>query len=264
MNQLERQHSGLDALRIRAEIETADRSQNKRTTWAPAVVLEGELLALCHELEYLAPGEKPVARLWAIFADPKRKGAAIRTTFSKHPLLGISCRGFELRAGTAHDGNRMANALMDSDGTWSVSTINWRHSSIRKMRYWVSEYESRCGSYQRALEPAPAPIPITTPEQAYEWAIQKGESEEQARFRMENTRSQNARMLAKWEEREQKKRDPNYIEQIRVEEERTLELLAKLRRKIAREEASPDWRYKALTRMFGDRSATAAGVCRRS
>src|SRR6476646_7758203 len=70
MNQaIDRPHQGLDALRIQAEIETADRAQNKRPTWAPAVVLDGELLELCYELEYLAPDDKPVARLWATFAD---------------------------------------------------------------------------------------------------------------------------------------------------------------------------------------------------
>jgi hypothetical protein len=73
----------------------------------PAAVLDGELLALCHELEYLAPDDRPVARLWAIFASPKRKDTAIRTTFSVHALPGIRCRGFEMRVGTARDGGRI-------------------------------------------------------------------------------------------------------------------------------------------------------------
>ena len=54
-------HQHLDALRIQAEIETADRAVTKRPTWAPAVVLDGELLTLCRELEYLEPSDKPVA-----------------------------------------------------------------------------------------------------------------------------------------------------------------------------------------------------------
>jgi hypothetical protein len=62
-------------------------------------VLDGELLELCRELEYLRPNDKPVARLWAVFADPRRKGAVIRSTYSQHVLPGIRCRGFELRAG---------------------------------------------------------------------------------------------------------------------------------------------------------------------
>jgi hypothetical protein len=138
---------------------------------------------------------------------------------------------------------------MDRDGTWSIGTIHWKHSNLRRMHYWVSEYESRCGSYRRSLEPSPAPSLITTPEQAYEWAILKGESEEQACFHMQYARTQLARMLARWQEREQKKRDHICIEQMRVREEHNLELLAKLRRKIAKEETSPDWRYRALARM---------------
>src|SRR5262245_50110724 len=116
---IDRPPQGLDALRIQAEIETADRAQTKRPTWAPAVVLEGELLALCRELEYLGHDHKPVARLWAVFADPKRKGTVIRSTYSQHALPGIRCRGFEMRAGTQHSGDRMTNALMDTGGAWS-------------------------------------------------------------------------------------------------------------------------------------------------
>jgi hypothetical protein len=54
-------------LRIQAEIETADRSQTKRPTLAPPVVLEHELLELCRELEYLTPNDKPsrcARRFW--------------------------------------------------------------------------------------------------------------------------------------------------------------------------------------------------------
>ena len=59
---IDRPHQNLDALRIQAEIETADRASTKRPTWAPAVVLagDGDLLTLCHELEYLAAGGEVV------------------------------------------------------------------------------------------------------------------------------------------------------------------------------------------------------------
>jgi hypothetical protein len=125
---------GLDALRIRAEIETADRSQTKRPTWAPAVVLDGELLDLCRELEYLAPDDKPLARLWATFADPKRKGTVVRATFSKHALPGIRCRGFEMRLGVKHNGERLSSAFMDAQGGWRVGSISWAHENINKKR----------------------------------------------------------------------------------------------------------------------------------
>lgn len=66
---------------------------------------------------------------------------------------------------------------------------------------------------------------------------------------MEYSRRRNAEDLARWEAREQKKRDPEYIAAMRLSEETTINLLAELREKIAKEEVSPDWRYKALTRM---------------
>jgi Family of unknown function (DUF6011) len=249
MNNLYRPNEALDALRIQAELETAHSTQTRRPTWAPAMVLDGELLALCREVGHLSADDKPVTRLWGIFADPKGRGTAIRTTFSSHALPGIRCRGFEMRAGVAHNGGRMTAALMDNDGTWSVgNNFRWGHSDISKMRYWVSVYENRITSSRRALEPSEPPL-LTSPEQFYEWAMKRGESPEEARRSMEYAQQRNAADLARWEEREKKKRDPEYIETIRSTEEITADLLAKLREKIAKEEANPDWRYKALTRM---------------
>jgi len=246
---IDRPYQNPDALRIQAEIETADRSTTKRPTWAPAVVLDGELLDLCREVEYLSADDKPVARLWGVFADPKRQGAMIRTTFSKHPLPGIRCRGFEMRAGTAHNGDRMTDAMMDKDGAWRVGTVRRGHSPpIQQMQHWVSNYERRLEDYRRALEPTTAPR-LLSPELAYEDAIKEGSSEERARSLMEFYQRENTKSMARWEEQERKKRDPDYIKHIRIQEEHTLEGLTKLQKKIAKEEANPDWRYKAHTRM---------------
>jgi hypothetical protein len=238
----------LDALRIQAEIETVERSPNKRPTWAPAVVLDGELLELCHKVEYLTPDDKPVARLWAIFADPKRKGSVIRATYSQHVLPGIRCRGFELRAGIAHDGGRMTSALMDRDGSWSAGHVRWGHSDLKRMRYWASHYEHNIGDIRRALQPSKAPHSLSL-EQVYERSIARGDSEERARFLVEYMRTDNAKQLARWEERERKKQNPAFVESMRTREADTAARLAKLQRDIDKEKANPDWRYRALTRL---------------
>ncbi len=154
---IDRPYQGFDALRIQAEIETADRAQSKRPTWAPAVILDGELLELCRELEFLEPDDKPVARLWAIFADPKRKGAAIRTTYSRHVLPGLRCRGFELHAGMQHNGARLRTVLMDSDGSWNIRPVTWGHSNIKKVRSIASDIDDNIASIRRSLQPTPRP-----------------------------------------------------------------------------------------------------------
>ncbi|SRR5271165_3707787 len=248
MNIASTEPQGLDALRIQAEIETADRSTAKRPTWAPAVVLEGELLELCHELKFLNREDKPVARLWATFADPKRRGAVIRSTYSKHPLSGIRCRGFEMRAGVTHDGGRMTDATMDADGSWSVGCIRWVHSDINEMRRWIGRYEVYIQQIQQKLRPERMPS-LLSPEEVYEERIREGASVERAQYLAEYYRKNNAERLARWEEGERTKRDPTIIAEAREREAKYAGLLEKQRQKIAKEEANPDWRYKALTRM---------------
>jgi hypothetical protein len=89
-----------EALRQRVEAEVARGFKHERwPTWAPPLLLEGELLELCLELGYLTPDDKPIARLWAMFADPKQVGSYFRKNVSKHTLSGITCRGFQLFAG---------------------------------------------------------------------------------------------------------------------------------------------------------------------
>jgi hypothetical protein len=247
---IHRPHQGLDAIRIQAEIETADRSQTKRPTWAPAVVLDGELLELCREVEHLSRDDKPVARLWAVFADPRRKGTVIRTNYSQHALPGIRCRGFEMRVGTTHDGDRMTDALMDSAGAWSIGHVRWAHSSLASMRNWVNKYQNRIHEIHRALEPV-SPPQGSTPEQRYKWAIEHGSSEEQAQRILEYERKYAAEALARWEKQEQQKREPEFIACMRQREAKIAARLERLQKDVAKEEANPDWRFKALTRMTG-------------
>jgi uncharacterized protein DUF6011 len=51
-------------------------------------------------LGWLGLNDKPIARLWAGFADPKAIGRILREGRGRHPLTGITCRGFELHAGS--------------------------------------------------------------------------------------------------------------------------------------------------------------------
>jgi hypothetical protein len=87
-------------LRQRVEADVARGFKHeRRPTWAPPLLLDGELLELCLALGYLTSDDKPIARLWATFADPKQVGSYFREHVSKHALSGITCRGFQLFAG---------------------------------------------------------------------------------------------------------------------------------------------------------------------
>jgi len=89
-----------EGLRQRVEADVARGSKHeRRPSWAPPLMLEGELLKLCLALGHLTPEDKPIARLWATFADPKQVGSYFREHVSKHTLSGITCRGFQLFAG---------------------------------------------------------------------------------------------------------------------------------------------------------------------
>jgi hypothetical protein len=85
--------------RVEADVARGGFKHERRPTWAPPLLLEGELLELCLALGYLKPEDKSIARLWATFADPKQVGSYFRERFSKHALSGITCRGFQLYAG---------------------------------------------------------------------------------------------------------------------------------------------------------------------
>jgi len=47
----------LEKLRVQAEQETAGASTTRRPSWAPALVLDGELLNVCRSLEFLGDPE---------------------------------------------------------------------------------------------------------------------------------------------------------------------------------------------------------------
>jgi hypothetical protein len=114
-------HAAFEALRQRAETDVAtDAERQHRPSWAPPLILEGELREVCVALGWLTEDDKPIARLWAGFADPKATGRILREQRGRHPLSGITCRGFELHAGSERGptGAILFEAQRTASGQW--------------------------------------------------------------------------------------------------------------------------------------------------
>ncbi len=112
-----------EALRERAEVDvsiSSEAERQRRPSWAPPLIIEGELLDACRELGYLGKDDKPIVRLWAQFADPKKKGTSLREQRSRHPLAGIVCRGFQLHAGSERGplASMLFEAQREENGEW--------------------------------------------------------------------------------------------------------------------------------------------------
>jgi Family of unknown function (DUF6011) len=89
-----------EKLRQRAERDvTSNEERSRRPTWAPPMILGGELGEACYTLGYLTDDDKWIGRLWATFATPKRSGQYLREHISSLPLPGIECRGFQFHPG---------------------------------------------------------------------------------------------------------------------------------------------------------------------
>jgi hypothetical protein len=115
--------SVFEALRERAEVDVSTSSEaerQRRPSWAPPLIIEDELLDACRELGYLGADDKPIVRLWGMFADPKKKGTTLREQRSRHPLAGIVCRGFQLHAGSERGpvGSMLFEAQREQSGEW--------------------------------------------------------------------------------------------------------------------------------------------------
>ena len=136
-----------EQLRQRAEQDVAaddDTERQRRPSWAPPLILGDELHATCVELGLLQPDDKPIARLWAEFADPKKRGTVLREQRSSLPLHGITCRGFELHAGTERGRTLdiLFEAQRDKDGKWRFGP----HPFTMEYRSTLdSKWKRRCG-----------------------------------------------------------------------------------------------------------------------
>src|SRR5262245_45017096 len=93
----------LEMLRHRAEEHTADAADTRRPSWGPALIVNEEFVQHARTLGLLKEGDKPLIRLWAKFADPRKKGTLLRENLGL-TLTGIRCRGFEVCVGMKHKG----------------------------------------------------------------------------------------------------------------------------------------------------------------
>jgi hypothetical protein len=133
-----------EALRQRAEAAVAiEADRQRRPSWAPPLTLEGELLELCRALNYLAPDDPPIARLWAGYADPKQSGRVLRESISTLPLAGIECRGFQLFA-SPERGN-IGDLLFEAQRT---KTGAWRFGPTL---YMSAYYSPRAHEWERLI-----------------------------------------------------------------------------------------------------------------
>ena len=135
--------AAFDRLRERAELSTnLDEEGDERTrrpSCAPPLILGEELAVACLELGYLTEDDKWIGRLWAHFASPERKARYYRQNVSKHPLRGISCRGFQLFAGSTRQsvGEILFEAQREESGEWRFGPLCYpaEYSSPRQ-RQW--------------------------------------------------------------------------------------------------------------------------------
>jgi hypothetical protein len=151
--------SCLDDLRRMANHAVADYWGDRRPTWAPPLVLDGELVSVLRELRMLS--DKPVARLWAQYTSPK--------------YGDLQCVGFELRAGTNRSGKKffetsvsyadIRGSITVQPGTWHNGP-RWRSPEEAGGLWatntrWISEYPLRVRAAElggrRVLEFASAP-----------------------------------------------------------------------------------------------------------
>lgn len=83
-------HDAFEQLRQKAEaqVETHEGTDAglRRPSWAPPLIFGDELTQTCRSLGWLGAEDKPIGRLWAIFATPKRSGRYVREHLSTLPL----------------------------------------------------------------------------------------------------------------------------------------------------------------------------------
>ncbi len=153
--------SPFENLRERAEADIAERTdhdkpQSRRPSWAPPLVLSGELLDLCIKLKLPITADKPIARLWAQFADPKQVGRVLRegNRDRKNAMPEITCRGFELYAGDKR--GKRSELLFEAqrrwDGKWQVGpypsspshdpfyAVHHAQQKVREYQTWVDRH----------------------------------------------------------------------------------------------------------------------------
>jgi hypothetical protein len=144
--------AAFEQLRERAEAEVGfghddGGDRERRPSWAPPLILGDELADGCRRLEYLPVDEKPIGRLWAYFATPKKSGRFLRERASKHTLAGITCRGFQFYAGGSRGTTLtlLFEAQREANGEWRFGPTTTRYFGYESPRYkqWESLVRER-------------------------------------------------------------------------------------------------------------------------
>ena len=144
-----------EALRRLAEADTADAgTDQRRPSWAPALVLGGDILSVLGELGRERP-DKPVARLWATFAGRGKLDMLLRSGTSTLPMPGVRVRAFELRLGVERSGTRLLRATRGESG-WYIDMAyrqpprlddEWRAKvALRQAQKDVDHYRERAAA----------------------------------------------------------------------------------------------------------------------
>src|SRR5215471_4514099 len=117
----------LEMLRHRAEEYTADAATTRRPSWAPALVINDEFVQLARAVGLLKEDDKPIVRLWAGFADPRKKGTLLRENVGL-ALAGVRCRSFKMYVGMDRKGPCLFWAKRGNDGSWDCGPYSWSDS----------------------------------------------------------------------------------------------------------------------------------------
>lgn len=129
-------NDALNELKELAELSISTTEHTRRPTWAPPLILDGELLDLLRELKQLSPDAKPIARLWALFTDPRRGP--------------VACQGFQLRAGQERRGFTLFEAKYCN---WAAALTQLRaalEKDKRNRRYYefhIAKLEAQSGDW---------------------------------------------------------------------------------------------------------------------
>jgi hypothetical protein len=149
----------LESLRLRAEEHTADAATTRRPSWGPALVIGEEFVELARKLGLLNEGDKPIVRLWAQFANPRKRETILREQVGL-TLSGVRCRAFDLHVGETRKGTCLFSARRGSTGDWDVGPSSWKlgadyqHWQLRQL---VRDLQEQCQRFARTIDECGGP-----------------------------------------------------------------------------------------------------------
>ena len=153
-------YAAFEELRERAETDVARDTANASTgpVGRRLYIIEGELLEVCIELGLLRADDKPIARLWAAFADPRKPGQVLREHNPQHGMPEIACRGFQLHAGGERGptSDILFEAQREPSGAWQFGPSR-DHRDYHSPRH--REWERLVRERERYREIDPRQIP---------------------------------------------------------------------------------------------------------